>query len=181
IIIIDSYTSLSSGSSSSDEYDSHSSYDTSSLDVYEIVSSKGIDKKLLKWYEDAIYEDIAEFKFLKPIFKGKASSSITPCDDTSNKEFTNDDDDNGSDEDFPELKLRRPKLAKSPSLDSSDEDIPNSSKSQAKTSKGKYSYSTADEDISQAITLKSSVPQPIIMKSTIAIKNCVIGLVNGKT
>ncbi|GJT88183.1 hypothetical protein Tco_1069900 [Tanacetum coccineum] len=60
----------SSGSSSSDEYDSSSSYDTSSPDDYEIVSSKGPNKKLLKCDpefpdDDNSDEDFPELKFKK--------------------------------------------------------------------------------------------------------------------
>ncbi|GJZ76177.1 hypothetical protein Tco_0640642 [Tanacetum coccineum] len=243
IIIIKSDTSLSSGSSSSDEYDSSSSSGSlSSPNEYEIVSSKGPYKYLLKWYDDTTDEDIPEFKFLKRKTKGNASSSSACCDDTSNQEFP--DDDNSSNEDFPddddrndedfqvEVKkaktckgksskstgcktkgfnssktkvFSKPKTFKSPFSDSSDEDmyksskstcyssdddIPKSSKSHAKTSKGKASYSTAyktrastsskSKGVPQAITLKNPVAQPIIVKSLIAIKNCVIGLENRK-
>ncbi|GJY43209.1 hypothetical protein Tco_0431422, partial [Tanacetum coccineum] len=232
IIIIESNTSSSSISLSFDEYEDE--YDSSSSSgsscspyEYEIVSSEGPDKKLFKWYEDTTDEDILKFKILNRKAKGKASSSTTCCDDTSDQEFPHDDDDS-SDEDFLEVHgcktkcfnssktkvVSKPKTFKSPFLDSSDEDmskssksqtkdlkspfldsinedIPNSSKSQAKTFKGKASYSTAyktrgstsskSKGVPQAITLKSLVPQPIIVKSPIAIKNCVIGLANEKT
>nr|GEU47778.1 hypothetical protein [Tanacetum cinerariifolium] len=100
IIIINLDTSLSSGSSSSDEYDSSSSSGSSSTPhEYKIVSSKGLDKKLLKWYEDTTDDEITEFKFLKRKTECKASSSTACCDDTSDQEFPDDDD--SSDEDFP--------------------------------------------------------------------------------
>ncbi|GKD52668.1 hypothetical protein Tco_1281644 [Tanacetum coccineum] len=134
--------------------------------------------------EDSTDEDVPEFKFLKPKTKGKASSSTACCDDTSDQEFPDDDD--SSDEDFPELKLKKAKTCK----DSSDEDIPNSFKSQVKTSKGKASYSTAyktrgsnsskSKGVPQAITIKCPVPQPIIVKSPIAIKNCLFRVANRK-
>ncbi|GKD74084.1 hypothetical protein Tco_1332366 [Tanacetum coccineum] len=196
IIIIKSDTSSSSGSSSFDEYDSSSSSGSlSSPNEYEIVSSKGSYKYLLKWYDDTTDEDIPEFKFLKRKAKGNASSSSACCDDTSNQEFPDDDD--SSNEDFPDdddrndedfqVEVKKAKTCK----DSSDDDIPKSSKSQAKTSKGKASYSIAyktrastsskSKGVPQAITLKNPVAQPIIVKSLIAIKNCVIGLENRKT
>ncbi|GKE34224.1 hypothetical protein Tco_1453546 [Tanacetum coccineum] len=146
--------------------------------------------------KDSTDEDVPEFKILKLKTKGKASSSTACCDDTSDQEFLDDDD--SSDGDFPELKLKKAKLAKSqaktlknPFLDINDEDIPNSFKSQVKTSKGKASYSTAyktrgsnsskSKGVPQAITMKSPVPQPIIVKSPIAIKNCLFRLANRKT
>ncbi|GKA81964.1 hypothetical protein Tco_0788712 [Tanacetum coccineum] len=96
-----------------------------------------------------------------------------------------------SDEDMSKSSKSQAKTLKSPFLDSSDDDIPNSFKSQAKTSKGKASYSTTyktrastsskSKGVPQAITLKSLVAQPIILIILIAIKNCVIGLANGKT
>ncbi|GKB56505.1 hypothetical protein Tco_0912691 [Tanacetum coccineum] len=96
-----------------------------------------------------------------------------------------------SDEDMSKSSKSQAKTLKSLFLDSSDDDIPNSFKSQAKTSKGKASYlttyktrastSSKSKGVPQAITLKSLVAQPIIVKSLIAIKNCVIGLTNGKT
>ncbi|GJY56191.1 hypothetical protein Tco_0455306 [Tanacetum coccineum] len=66
----------------------------------DIVSSKGPDKYLLKWYEDTSDKDIPEFKFLKDKAKGNVSSSTACCDDTSFQEFPDDDD--SSDEDFPD-------------------------------------------------------------------------------
>ncbi|GJU36594.1 hypothetical protein Tco_1184948 [Tanacetum coccineum] len=199
---------------------------------YEIVSSKGLYKYLLKWYDDTINEDIPKIKILKHRAKRNASSSTACCDDTNDQEFPDDDD--SSDEDF-QVKFKKaktckdkssnltgcktkgfnssktkvvskPKTVKSSFFDSSDEDmsksskstgyssdddIPNSSKSQAKTFKGKASYSTAyktrsstsfkSKGVPKAITLKSLVAQPIIVKSPISIKNCVIGLANEKT
>ncbi|GJT92764.1 hypothetical protein Tco_1081609 [Tanacetum coccineum] len=215
IIIIESNTSSSSISLSSDEYEDE--YDSSSSSgsscspyEYEIVSSKGPDKKLFKWYEDTTDEDILKFKILNRKAKGKASSSTTCCDDTSDQEFPHDDDssdedfpndDDSSDEDFLEVHgcktkcfnssktkvVSKPKTVKSPFLDSSDEDmskssksqtkdlkspfldsidedIPNSSKSQAKTFKGKASYSTAYKTRGSTSSKSKGVPQAITPK-----------------
>ncbi|GJV61352.1 hypothetical protein Tco_1467452 [Tanacetum coccineum] len=175
---------VSSGSSSSDEYNSSSSSgSSSSLHEYKIVSSKGPDKYLLKWYEDTSDKDIPEFKFLKDKAKGNVSSSTACCDDTSFQEFPDDDD--SSDEDFPDdddssdedfqVKVKKAKTCKDKSLkstgcktkDSSDDDTPNSSKSQARTSKGKASYSTA---------YKTRVSTSSKLKG-----NYVTGLANGNT
>ncbi|GJV35245.1 hypothetical protein Tco_1407722 [Tanacetum coccineum] len=73
--------------------------------------------------EDSTDEDIPEFKFLKPKTKGKASSSTACCDDTSDQA------------DMSKSSKSQAETLKSPFLDSSDEDIPNSFKSQVKTSK----------------------------------------------
>nr|GEY03414.1 hypothetical protein [Tanacetum cinerariifolium] len=172
------------GSSSSDEYDSSSSYDTSSSYVYEIVSSKGPDKKLLKCDQefpdddDRSNEDFTELKVKKTkTCKSKSSKSIgcktrafnsskskVVCKPKTVKSPLLDI----SDEDMSKSSKSQTKTLKSPYLDSSDEDVPNSSKSQAKTSKGKSSYSTAyktrrsnsfkSKGVPQAITLKSPVP-----------------------
>ncbi|GKC00916.1 hypothetical protein Tco_0987052, partial [Tanacetum coccineum] len=149
IIIIESNTSSSSISLSFDEYEDE--YDSSSSSgsscspyEYEIVSSEGPDKKLFKWYEDTTDEDILKFKILNRKAKGKASSSTTCCDDSSDEDFPNDD--YSSDEDFLEVHgcktkcfnssktkvVSKPKTVKSPFLDSSDEDMSKSSKSQTK-------------------------------------------------
>nr|GFA58115.1 hypothetical protein [Tanacetum cinerariifolium] len=174
IITIDSDTSSSFGSSSSDEYDSSFSYDISSLDVYKIVSSKGPNKILLKWYEDISDDDITEFKFLKPILKSKASSSTAPYDDTSDQDFPNDDDSN--DEDFIELKVKKaktckgkPKNVKSLFLDSSDEDIPNSSKSNGKTLKSLF-LNSSDEDIPKSSKSQAKPPKDLIQKKQFGVR-----------
>ncbi|GJU10679.1 hypothetical protein Tco_1133075 [Tanacetum coccineum] len=56
--------------SNSDEFDS-----SFSSSVEEIVSSKGLSKAFLIWYDDETGEDIEEFYFKKPKNKGKCSNS----------------------------------------------------------------------------------------------------------
>ncbi|GJR02554.1 putative ribonuclease H-like domain-containing protein [Tanacetum coccineum] len=141
IIIIDSHTS-------SNEIVSSSSSGSSSSDEYDSSSS----------YDTSSPDDP------KPKAKLLPQQLVMMIDDS-------------SDEDFPELKVKKAKTCK----DIRDEDILNSSKSKAKTSKGKASYLTAyktrdfnyskSKGVSQAITLKSLISQPIIMKSPIAIRS----------
>ncbi|GJR21460.1 hypothetical protein Tco_0969987 [Tanacetum coccineum] len=69
-----------------------------------------------------------------------------------------------SDEDMSKSFKSQTKTLKSPFLDSSDEDIPNSSKSQAKTSKGKASYSTAYKTRGSNSSKSKGVPQAITLK-----------------
>nr|GEW48013.1 ribonuclease H-like domain-containing protein [Tanacetum cinerariifolium] len=131
------FEEINGGYFKSDECNSRSSSGSSSSPhEYEIVSSKGPYKYLLKWYDDTSDEDILEFKTLKSKAK---------------------DDDDSSDEDF-QVKVKKAKTCKGKSskstgcktkgfnssrtnvvykpntfkslfLDSSDEDMPKYSKS----------------------------------------------------
>nr|GEU46539.1 hypothetical protein [Tanacetum cinerariifolium] len=196
IIIIDLDTSSSSGSSSSDEYDSSSSSGSSSTPhecnsfnvklkvkllpqqlvvmIPVIRNFQMIMIAVMRTFQMMMIasdEDFPELKVKKAKTCKCKSSKSTGC---KTRAFNSSKTKvvskpktikipflDSSDEDMSKSSKSQAKTLKSLFLNSSDEDIPNSSKSQENTSKGKASYLTSYKTRGSTSSKSKGVPKPL--------------------